>query len=291
MAEAENARVEALLTRVAEAVAVPEADRFASVVVARAGAARGLPAPPGRARGRRHRVLAVAAAIVGACALVATALAPARSALADFLGVDGVHITRASPPAVPTTAARPPPVPSSGAPTTTVALDPVAALHLGTPTTLQAAARLVGFDMRVPTVGGYQQPDVVLVGTPPAGGMVSMVYLPRPGRPAVPGEGVAGLLSEFRGRLDPGFFQKLVGAGTTVEPVAVAGVPGYWLSGAPHEFFYVAPNGEVDTETIRLAANTLLWSAGGITYRFENALSLQEAVVIAGSMKDAGTVR
>jgi len=75
-----------------------------------------------------------------------------------------------------------------------------------------------------------------------------------------------------------------------VEAVEVAGVPGYWLSGEPHEFFYVAPDGKVDTETIRLAANTLLWSAAGITYRFESALLLQSAIAIANSMRDAGTV-
>ena len=97
-------------------------------------------------------------------------------------------------------------------------------------------------------------------------------------------------MSEFRGHLDAGFFEKLVSAGTTVQTVEVAGVPGYWLSGQPHEFFYVAPDGQVDTETIRLAANTLLWSAAGITYRFESALSLQSAVAIANSMRDAGTV-
>jgi hypothetical protein len=239
-----------------------------------------------------RRVLTVAAALILACALVGALVGPVRSAVADFLGVDGVHITRATPlplPRAPSTSA-PSPAPSSTAPTPTAPVDPVAALHLGTVTTLEAAARRVGFEMRVPTIAGYQRPDVVLVGTPPAGGMVSMVYLPRPGRPAVPGEGVAGLLSEFRGHLDAEFFQKLVSVGTRVEAVEVAGVPGYWVSGESHEFFYVAPDGQVDTETIRLAANTLLWSAGGITYRLESALPLKSAIAIADSMRDAGTV-
>jgi hypothetical protein len=236
-------------------------------------------------------VLTVAAGLTLACAVVGTSIGPVRSAVADFLGVDGVHITRATPLPVPRapSPSRPSPAPSA-APAPTAPVDPVAALHLGAVTTLKAAARRVGFDMRVPTIADYQRPDVVLVGTPPAGGMVSMVYLPRPGHPAVPGEGVAGLLSEFRGHLDAGFFQKLVSVGTSVEAVEVAGVPGYWLSGEPHQFFYVAPDGQVDTETIRLAANTLLWSAGGITYRFESALPQQSAIAIANSMRDAGTV-
>jgi hypothetical protein len=290
------AEIDAVLSRAAEAVPVPDADRFAEAVASRvrsAGAAAA-PGPPARA-GARRQAFAVAAALVVVCALVGTLVGPVRSAVADLLGVDGVHITRAGPLPLPTPTST---QPTSGQPTTTssvapapsVPSDPVAALHLGTVTTLDAAARTVGFDMRVPTIAGYQHPDVVLVGTPPAGGMVSMVYLPKPGRTTVPGEGVAGLLSEFRGHLDAGFFEKLVSAGTTVQTVEVAGVPGYWLSGAPHEFLYVTPNGQVDTETIRLAANTLLWSAAGITYRFESALALQSTVAIANSMRDAGTV-
>jgi len=57
------------------------------------------------------------------------------------------------------------------------------------------------------------------------------------------------------------------------------------LSGAPHEFFYVNADGTVDSETIRLAADTLVWSAGGITYRFESALSRDAAVAVATSMR------
>jgi hypothetical protein len=231
-----------------------------------------------------RRASTVAAALIVVFAAVATLVAPVRSAVADLLGVDGVPITRAS--RLPLTTAAPPTPPASTAtPTTTVPADPVAALHLGTPTTLATAARLVGFTMRLPTTPGYSHPDAVLVGTPPAGGMVSMVYLADRIRPVVAGTGVAGLLSEFRGHLDAGFFQKLVGAGTSVDAVQVAGAAGFWLSGAPHEFFYVRPDGTVDTETLRLAANTLLWSAGGITYRFESALSKGAAVAIAVSMR------
>src|SRR5579862_1124614 len=287
------ADVDSVLSRAAEALPVPEPGRFADAVASRVRApAATVPAPPARAVARSMALAAAAVLLVG-CALVGTLVAPVRSAVADFLGVDGVHITRARALPLPTaTSAPPPPLPTTSvAPATSTPADPVAALHLGTVTTLDAAARALGFDMRVPTTAGYQHPDVVLVGTPPAGGMVSMVYLPAPGRTTVPGEGVAGLLSEFRGHLDAGFFQKLVSAGTTVEAVEVAGVPGYWVSGQPHEFFYVAPDGQVDAETIRLAANTLLWSAAGITYRFESALPLPSAVAIANSMQDAGTAR
>jgi hypothetical protein len=209
----------------------------------------------------------------------AAAVAPVRSAVADFFGVDGVHITRtAHNPALA--------VPSTGPPVvTTPPVDPVVALHLGTSTTLVEAARLVGFPMRLPTVGSYQRPDVVLVGTPPVGGMASMVYLPAPGRAPVAGTGVAALLSEFRGHLDAGYFQKVAGPGTAVDPVRVGSAEGFWLSGAPHEFLYVNADGTVDTETIRLATSTLVWSAGGITYRLESALPRDSAVAMAASMR------
>jgi hypothetical protein len=200
--------------------------------------------------------------------------------VAGLLGVDGVRITRAN--TAITVPARPPP---SASTSTTAQIDPVAALHLGQPTSLQQAARLVGFPMRIPTVDGYQHPDAVYVGTPPPGGMASMIYLPTASRPAVAARGVAALLSEFRGRLEAGLFQKLVGNGTNVEAVRVGAVGGYWLSGEPHEFFYVAPDGTVDTETIRLATNTLLWSAAGITYRLESALSRDTAITLAVSMR------
>jgi hypothetical protein len=275
-----------VLVRAAHGVPVPDPDSFASAVGDRLRAQLpgpvGLPHRPERVVWRR--VSTVAAGLLVVCAAIATLVAPVRSAVADLLGVDGVRITRAS--HLPVTTAGPSTPPASAAtPTTTAPADPVAALHLGTPTTLAAAARLVGFTMRLPTTPGYARPDAVLVGTPPVGGMVSMVYLADPVRPVVAGTGVAGLLSEFRGHLDPGFFQKLVGPGTSVDSVSVAGAAGFWLSGAPHQFFYVRPDGTVDTETLRLATNTLLWSAGGITYRFESALPKSAAVAVAASMR------
>jgi hypothetical protein len=286
MTEPDLTWADAVLVRAAHAVPVPDPDSFASGVGDRLRARPPHPvALPGRPGGIVwRRASTVAAALIVVFAAVATLVAPVRSAVADLLGVDGVRITRAAP--LPVTTAVPSTRPTStAAPTATVPADPVAALHLGTPTTLAAAARLVGFTMRLPTTPGYSHPDAVLVGTPPAGGMVSMVYLADRIRPVVAGTGVAGLLSEFRGHLDAGFFQKLVGAGTSVDAVQVAGAAGFWLSGAPHEFFYVRPDGTVDTETLRLAANTLLWSAGGITYRFESALSKGAAVAIAVSMR------
>jgi hypothetical protein len=269
------------VARAAEAVRVPDPDLFAAGVTDR------LRAQPATARGSAPlrsrdwlRPGLLAAGVIAVIILVSTLVAPVRSAVAGLLGVDGVRITRAR-----STITVPPRVTPSSPSTSAGPVDALSALHLGEPSTLQQAARLVGFPMRVPTAAGYAHPDVVYVGTPPPGGMASMVYLPTDGRPAVAGAGVAALLSEFRGHLEAGFFQKLIGSGTTVEAVQVGAAAGYWLSGAPHEFFYVAADGTVDTETIRLAGNTLLWSVGGITYRLESGLSRDSAIAVAASMR------
>lgn len=287
--------IDVRLNRAAGSIPLPDPAVFAAGVAERLHAEQRLvaqraaaPSPPSRSGLGMRRAGAFAAGLAAVSVLVVVAVAPARSAVADFLGVGGVHIriTTAAPTTVaPPASATPSTASPTEAPSTTVAFDPIAALDLGRQTTLVGASRMVGFPMRLPTVGAYQQPDAVYVGTPPAGGMASMVYLPKPGRTAVATSGVAALLTEFRGHLDAGFFQKLAGAGTTVEAVRVGSAAGYWLSGAPHEFLYVNPDGTVDAETIRLAADTLVWSAGGITYRFESALSRDTAITVATSMR------
>jgi hypothetical protein len=285
MTERDVGAIDHRLRAAARAVPVPDSAPFAAAVADRL---RSEPRPAGAATARsgwlsgRNQRRRAAVAVIGvamACVVAAVAVAPVRSAVADFFGVDGAHVTRTAHTPTPTGPSTAPPL------VTTPPVDPVAALHLGTPTTLVDAARLVGFPMRLPTVTPYQSPDVVLVGTPPVGGMASMVYLPAPGRPAVARTGVAALLSEFRGHLDAGYFQKVAGPGTTVDPVRVGSAEGFWLSGAPHEFLYVSAAGTVDTETIRLATNTLVWSVGGITYRLESALPRDSAVATAASMR------
>src|SRR5579864_992909 len=94
------ADMDALLSRAAEAVPLPDPDRFVEVVASRvrSGRAPALPVPPVRARRGRPAFGVAGAVVVGVvCALVGTLVGPVRSAVADFFGVDGVHITRASP--------------------------------------------------------------------------------------------------------------------------------------------------------------------------------------------------
>jgi hypothetical protein len=93
------------------------------------------------------------------------------------------------------------------------------------------------------------------------------------------------LLSEFRGNLDPGFVKKLISPDTHIEFVTVGGAEAAWISGPAHEFGYTRPDGEYATETVRLAANTLLWVRGGITYRLESALTRDAAIALALSLR------
>ena len=86
------------------------------------------------------------------------------------------------------------------------------------------------------------------------------------------------LLSEVQ---DTGgiLLKKLAGAGTSVAQVRVDGQPGFWLSGAPHVFFFPgAPP--------RLAGNVLLWQSGSLTLRLEGrALTRDEAARLARALR------
>jgi hypothetical protein len=90
------------------------------------------------------------------------------------------------------------------------------------------------------------------------------------------------VLTELRGSEGP-YIQKAAGAGTRTEPVRIAGEPGWWLAGAPHEFAYVDAKGAVRAATIRLAGPTLLWEHRGLLLRLEGTGDKQQALRIARS--------
>ena len=83
--------------------------------------------------------------------------------------------------------------------------------------------------------------------------------------------GVGLILTQFLGTIDDGMFTKILGPGTTIEPVQVGALHGYWITGQPHQFFYEGPNGFVDASR-RLVGDVLLWADGPITYRLETSL-------------------
>ena len=89
------------------------------------------------------------------------------------------------------------------------------------------------------------------------------------------------LVTEFRGDLSPQVILKQAEPGTRIEETSVNGDPGWWLEGKPHMIVVIESPDRMRPETLRLAANTLVWEHGGVTYRIESKLSKAEAMRIA----------
>lgn len=203
-------------------------------------------------------VAAVLLVLLGAAALANPAT---RDAIAHFFHVRGVIISREASP-------RP-------------SFSPMTPLDLGQRTTMAAAQSKVSFTIAVPPELG--EPDAVYVVNGIPGGEVALAYAPRPDIPLVKQTGLGVLITEFRGDLIPGFITKGVEQGTTVQEVSVNGDPGWWIAGQPH-MFYVQVGGQGQMETLRMAANTLIWEHGGVTYRIESGLSKTDAFRIAAGL-------
>lgn len=99
----------------------------------------------------------------------------------------------------------------------------------------------------------------------------------------VPGKRTPVVLSEFLG--DLGFVKKVVSPGTTVEPATVNGEDALWLEGAPHVVMYFDSSSRGQTRRVRLAGNVLVWSSGSVTLRLEGALSRDEGLAIARTVR------
>jgi hypothetical protein len=109
------------------------------------------------------------------------------------------------------------------------------------------------------------------------------VYTPRPGFPtSVDGVGI--LVTQFRGQTERDLLVKVAGPGTRVQHVRVHGYPGLWISGAPHEIYYLGPGGGIERDTVRLSGNVLVWQEGGVILRLEGASRLAQALRVADSM-------
>src|SRR5438105_3021585 len=147
-------------------------------------------------------------------------------------------------------------------------------LDLGHRSSMADAQSAVGFTIAVPAELGA--PDAVYVNTDLPGGEVALAYTPRPGIPLVKQTGLGVLVTEFRGDLVPGFISKGVGPGTSLQETSVNGDPGWWIAGEPHTI-YVEVAGSGQFETLRMAANTLVWEHAGVTYRIESSLSKAES--------------
>ena len=154
-------------------------------------------------------------------------------------------------------------------------------LDLGFQTTLSEAPKLGGFPIALPMSSSVGPPDTVWFRE----GRVSLVWKAGPGLPETQASGVGLLITEFRGSVNEEFFQKMIGPGTTISPVAVGGVAGWWISGEPHEVVYLDPRGEIIADTRRVVGDTLLWTRGDLTFRMETSLGRGAALGLAETIR------
>jgi len=218
---------------------------------------------------RRWALAAVAVLIALAALAALAAYPPSRDAIANWLNV---HTSIQRVPHLATPSPQPP--------------GPLGErLGLGGRTTLAGARKQVAWPIVLPSLLG--EPDEVYLQLPPDGpsqGEVTLVYSWRPDIPVSGETGVAVLVTEARGAVDTNFFGKMLGPGTTMEVVAVAGHQGYWIAGAPNVFFFTDSNGDVRNETMRLATNTLILDEGGTVARIEGNLTKAQALQVAASL-------
>jgi hypothetical protein len=229
------------------------------------------PTPPlavrvrgGQASSRRFALLPqwVAPAVIALAVALALLLAfpDTREALAQFLGLRTIRI-------IPVT-----PTVTTGTP---VANPTVAGSSQCCETTLAEAETKSRFKFLLPP--GESPSRVFLQELPEFGSGAQQVILIF-GDPASPRMTVYEATDFLYG--------KLVSGGTVVEETTVKGERALWLSGAPHVLIYLDPIGRAQFDVERsVAANTLAWETGNVTYRIETNLSKEEAIRFAESLR------
>jgi hypothetical protein len=269
--------LDAALREIGRSLAYPDAARIVVAVGARidalpapasapwwqriTGGHDGLTIPPRARTVRRSMVLALIALIV-AVAVVGAAV----------LGLPGLRFVFGPPPVTL------PPATSSAAPSSATL---GSTLGLGLPTGLGDLDRVAGFHVTLPGDPALGPPDAAWFDSTKGTGVVTLVWSPRPGYPAVDENGIGLLVGEFRGRLDDGYFEKAINQAIDIERVSVNGQRGFWIAGAPHFFFWVGPDGRAVDDTIRLVGQVLAWQRDGLTLRMESTLRRDQAIELA----------
>ena len=257
-----DARVEATLRAAAADATWPPTPDIRAIVLARleregirhvaGGSDVGL--VPGRARGRALRLgraLAVAVITLLLIAGAATALGYRLPGL-DILFVE--HL----PPA------------GTG-------------LDLGAPTTIADAVAPGGPRVLVPSV--LATPDTVFVLGSGDQRIVTLVWRATSGQGTLGDSDLALTVMAVPGDLDEGLVHKVIGSGTTLEPVSIGGSRGWWISGAPHDLVILRPDGTAGVLRSALAGDTLVFSRDGTLYRLESALGRDATIAVADSMR------
>jgi hypothetical protein len=219
------------------------------------------PTPALNLRAPRSRPSAVRRAMIGA--LIALVLTAGAAIAAGALGIGPLRILF-----------------SAALPSPNVTDTPLGTrLALGSRTTIDDAGLKVTL-LEPEAVG---PPDEVYRSSD--GRRVSLVWGARDELPATGGSRI-GLLAMFlSGDLEPELIDKIaVESRVTIEPVAVRGHPGYWISGEPHLLRYLAFGGS-GAERTRLVGDVLVWDEGGTVVRLESALGRDATLALAATMR------
>jgi len=205
-------------------------------------------------RSPRARAVLVAAAMVLIVAAGIVAVAPARHAVADWLGIGAVEIRRTeTPPPVASTSTSSPGGTSPGGTTLGSARHAVSFTIVTPHASLAGALRAVSVDRRVP--GGlvalrYARFTLVEIATDPT--------------QSIP-------------------LGKLIGTEAPIQDVTVDGQPGAWI-GSVHDIGYLDRSGTFVRDTVRRSGPVLLWERAGVTYRIEGLHSLAAAQSVAETL-------
>jgi len=158
-------------------------------------------------------------------------------------------------------------------------------LGLGTATDLAGAEQLAGFAPLLPATPDVGPPDGVFV----SAGRLGLVWRATRDLPETEVPGVGLVVTEFGGLIDEGWYEKLLFAGaTTVEPVRVGGLDGYWVTGEPHALFYRDAEGRTVEETRRMVGDVLIWRQGDLTLRIESSLGQEATIALAETFRTGG---
>jgi len=191
------------------------------------------------------------------------AVEPARSAILELFGLDGARIERRE---------TPPQVPKRVSPLGSE-------LGLGRRVSDARARALADFHPAPPS--GLPAPDAVYFSGATPEGIVSYVYKPRPGLPAMSETGAGLIVTELVATVERPLLRKVAGPGTSIQRVEVDGARGYRLAGVAHAFAFTDSRGEIQFQSERAAGPTLLLERDGLLLRVEGAVSGDRAIEIA----------
>jgi hypothetical protein len=206
---------------------------------------------------------------------IALLLVVAAVAAAIGFGLPGLRIIFGGPGA----SGAPPASPAASRPSPSGA--PGSAMGLGGAVPLAELDGQAGFHVLLPVDPTLGAPDAAYL----MDGRVALAWGPREGFPPTLEPGVSLVISEFRGNVDQGYFEKVLGTGTTLKRVTVRGVAGYWISGDPHFFFYTDPSGHQVGDSHRVVGDTLVWASDGLTFRIESSIGMADTIRIAESLR------